>query len=248
MNKLIKIEADLHVHSIFSGHAYSTIDELAEEAKNKGLKLIALTDHGPALPGGTHFNYFNNLKVLPDKIKGVKVLKGIEANILNDGSLDLEKRYFRHLDFVACGIHMNTGYTNTTAKEHTKATINAIKNPLVEMITHPINLSNMVDINEIIEAAKEYDVILEINASSHKENKQGRGDKKLTRKLVKLAVDNGNYLALNSDAHYRDMVGDLSNLDPIINDGIITNDDIINSSLDKVIKFLDSKPLTPNQK
>lgn len=43
MNKLIKIEADLQVHSIFSGYAYSMIDELAEKAKNKGLKLIALT-------------------------------------------------------------------------------------------------------------------------------------------------------------------------------------------------------------
>ncbi len=238
---MIKIEADLHVHSIFSGHAYSTIDEIAEEAKNKGLKLIALTDHGPALPGGTHFNYFNNLKVLPDKIKGVKILKGIEANILNDGSLDLEKRYFRHLDFVACGIHMNTGYTNTTVKEHTKATIAAMKNPLVDMVTHPINLSNMVDLEEIVKTAKEFDVILEVNASSHKSEMKGRGDKKLTRKLVKLSLENGNHLALNSDAHYRDMVGDLSNLDPIINDGLITNENIINSSVNKVLNFLNSK-------
>jgi len=238
---LIKIEADLHVHSIFSGHAYSTIDELAEEAKNKGLKLLALTDHGPALPGGTHFNYFNNLKVLPEKIKGVKILKGIEANILNDGSLDLAERYFEYLDFVACGIHMNTGYTNTTVKEHTEATINAIKNPLVDMVTHPVNLSNMVNLEEVVKAAKEYDVILEINASSHKGNMKGRGDPELTKELVKLAVENNNLLALNSDAHYRDMVGDLSNLDPIINNGMITNEDIINSSIDKVLAYLDKK-------
>lgn len=238
---MIKIEADLHVHSMFSGHAYSTIDELAEEANNKGLKMIALTDHGPALPGGTHFNYFNNLKVLPEKIKGVRILRGIEANILNDGSLDLAERYFRDLNFVACGIHMNTGYTNTSVREHTRATINAIKNPLVDMVTHPINLSNMIDLEEIVQAAKEYDVILEINASSHKKIERSRGDKKLSRKLIKLALKNDNLLALNSDAHYRNLVGDLSNLEPVVGDGLITNDNIINSSMDRVLEFLEKK-------
>lgn len=238
---MIKIEADLHVHSIFSGHAYSTIDELAEEAKIKGLKLMALTDHGPALPGGTHFNYFNNLKVLPDEIKGVRILRGIEANILNDGSLDLEEKYFEYLNFVACGIHMNTGYTNSTVKEHTEATIKAIQNPLVDMVTHPVNLSYMVDLEEVVKAAKEYNVILEINASSHKDNMVGRGDKQLARQLIKLAKENNNLLALNSDAHYRDLVGNLKNLEPVIGDGIITNDDIINSSVDKVMKFLEKK-------
>ena len=237
---MIKIEADLHVHSTFSGHAHSTIDELANEAKLKGLKMIALTDHGPALPGGTHFNYFNNLGVLPDRIHGVRVLKGIEANILNDGSLDLDKRYFRHLNFIACGIHMNTGYTNITKKEHTQATINAIKNPLVDMITHPASMSNRLELKEVVKAAKEYDVILEINASSHKANK-GRGNRELTRKLIKLSLENGNILAVNSDAHYRDMVGDLSTLEPIIGDGIISNNDIINSSTEKIIEFLSKK-------
>lgn len=237
---MIKIEADLHVHSTFSGHAYSTIDELANEAKLKGLKMIALTDHGPALPGGTHFNYFNNLGVLPDRIHGVRVLKGIEANILNDGSLDLDKRYFRHLNFIACGIHMNTGYTNITKKEHTQATINAIKNPLVDMITHPASMSNRLELKEVVKAAKEYDVILEINASSHKANK-GRGNRELTRKLIELSLENGNIIAVNSDAHYRDMVGDLSTLEPIIGDGIISNNDIINSSTEKILEFLSKK-------
>ena len=237
---MIKIEADLHVHSTFSGHAYSTIDELANEAKLKGLKMIALTDHGPALPGGTHFNYFNNLGVLPDRIHGVRVLKGIEANILNDGSLDLDKRYFRHLNFIACGIHMNTGYTNITKKEHTQATINAIKNPLVDMITHPASMSNRLELKEVVKAAKKYDVILEINASSHKANK-GRGNRELTRKLIELSLDNGNIIAVNSDAHYRDMVGDLSTLEPIIGDGIISNNDIINSNTEKILEFLSEK-------
>ena len=116
----------------------------------------------------------------------------------------------------------------------------AIKNPLVDMITHPASMSNRLELKEVVKAAKEYDVILEINASSHKANK-GRGNRELTRKLIELSLENGNILAVNSDAHYKDMVGDLSTLEPIIGDGIISNHDIINSNTEKIIEFLSKK-------
>ena len=50
----MKIKADLHTHTLSSGHAYSTIDEMAKGAQKRGLNLIAITDHGPAMPGASH--------------------------------------------------------------------------------------------------------------------------------------------------------------------------------------------------
>lgn len=70
-----KLVVDTHTHTVASGHAYSTIIENCIEASKKGIELIAMTDHGPAMPGGPHIFHFGNLKVIPRYIHGVEVLK-----------------------------------------------------------------------------------------------------------------------------------------------------------------------------
>ena len=102
----MKILADLHIHTIASGHAYSTIEEIAKAAEAKSLAMVAITDHGPAMPGGPHEYYFGNLRVLPQTIHNVKILAGVEANILDEhGSLDLRDTYLKRLDLVLAGLH-----------------------------------------------------------------------------------------------------------------------------------------------
>ena len=78
----MKIIADMHTHTIASGHAYSTLNELAAEAARKGLLALAVTDHGPALPGGPHIYHFGAMRFFPEHISGVRIFRGIEANIL----------------------------------------------------------------------------------------------------------------------------------------------------------------------
>lgn len=73
--------ADLHTHTIASGHAYSTVTENAHAAAQRGLKVLAITDHGPLMPGAPHPYYFGNLKVIPEYLYGVRILRGIEANV-----------------------------------------------------------------------------------------------------------------------------------------------------------------------
>ena len=75
--------ADMHTHTIASGHAYSTVNELAEAASLKGLQAIALTDHGPRLPGGPHLYHFAAMRFIPKEIAGVRIFLGAEANILD---------------------------------------------------------------------------------------------------------------------------------------------------------------------
>jgi len=236
---MIKIEADLHTHTVHSGHAYSTLNEMVKAAANRGLKLIAITDHGPNLPGGPHEYYFGNLNVIPDNLHGIRVLKGIEANILDDGQLDLPKSRLKNLEFVAAGLHEDTGHNLKTKSDFTEATIKAIKNPLVDMITHPANLRFPVYFKEIVKAAHENDVIIEINASSFNKNKIGkRGDIEKSLDLCNLAKKYGVYLSLNTDAHFYTEVGDISNLNYIIKKAELNKSNVINTSKKRILKYL----------
>ena len=61
----MKIELDVHTHSLMSGHAYSTIQEMAKEAADKGLRLLGITEHTPGIPGTCELIYFRNLHVVP---------------------------------------------------------------------------------------------------------------------------------------------------------------------------------------
>ena len=72
---MIRLEADLHVHTVASGHAYSTVEEITREAARRGLTLVGITDHGPGLPGGAHQYHFWNLRILPEVLNGVRILK-----------------------------------------------------------------------------------------------------------------------------------------------------------------------------
>ncbi|MEY8333396.1 PHP domain-containing protein [Lachnospiraceae bacterium 47-T17] len=88
---MIRDVMDLHTHTIASGHAYSTILELIQAAKEKNLELLGITEHGPRMKGSCAPIYFQNLKVIPRERFGVTTLFGVELNIMDeDGSVDLE--------------------------------------------------------------------------------------------------------------------------------------------------------------
>ena len=78
-----KIIADTHAHTIVSGHAYSTIREMASAAKRRGIQVQALTEHAPKMPGTCGLYYFQNLDVIPREMDGVRMLFGAELNIMD---------------------------------------------------------------------------------------------------------------------------------------------------------------------
>ena len=72
---------DLHMHTVASTHAYSTLHDYIAEAQQKGIKLFAITDHGPDMADAPHYWHFMNMHVWPRTVNGVGILRGIEANI-----------------------------------------------------------------------------------------------------------------------------------------------------------------------
>ena len=119
----MRLLADLHTHTVASGHAYSTVTELVAGARARGIELIAVTDHGPAVPQGAHPWYFWNLKVVPSILDGVRVLKGCEANLApdTDNGIDLPDELLRLMDFVAVGFHPFTGFDDRDRARNTEA-------------------------------------------------------------------------------------------------------------------------------
>ncbi|MDR3302729.1 MAG: phosphatase [Spirochaetaceae bacterium] len=238
----MKIAVDTHTHSIASGHAYSTIDELAKGARKSRLKGFVLTEHGPALQGGApHPYYFANLRVLPEKLHGVRLFHGVELNVIDDeGGVDLLPRYVRHLDFVMCGLHESC-FPPRDLAENTKALLAIIANPLVDAIAHPGNPAYPVDIEEVVKTAVRYRKALEINNSSFLVSR--RGSEANCRKVAELSCKYGALLVCGTDAHYWRSVGNFKEALSIINDAHIHPDQVINSSYNKFIEFIERRKM-----
>lgn len=235
---MMKMEADLHIHTTASGHGYSTIKEIVEAAAEKGLKTVAITDHGLNMPGAPHWYHFTNLISIPRVLNGVEVLRGVEANILDDkGNVDMPEVIMSdYLDIVLAGFHDETGYTGTTVEENTAAMVAAIKNPLVHVITHPGNPKYPVDVETVVLAAKNYNKALELNNSSFKVRP---GSFPLCSQFAKMAKKHNIMVSINSDAHICYNVGETSKAIAMAAREGISRNQIINSSEQILSEYLD---------
>ncbi len=235
----MKIEADLHIHTVASGHAYSTVDEMAREAASRGLKLIAITDHGPALPGGAHPYHFWNLRILPARLHGVRILKGIEANITNaDGELDLTPEYLEPLELVHIGFHPRCGYENTSVAKNTEALIKAMDNPLVDFVVHPGNAKFPIEPGPLVDAAFEKGIALEINNSSFLPTSSRDAAYDFDVDIARAARDKGVPVILSSDAHIYTQVGEVDKAVGLVKDVGIKPEQVLNTSVEKVLEYL----------
>lgn len=84
------IIADIHTHTIASGHAYGTIREMAFAASQRELKMLGISEHAPGIPGTVDPFYYMNLAVIPRELYGVEIIHGCEVNVLSGGRLSLE--------------------------------------------------------------------------------------------------------------------------------------------------------------
>ena len=144
---MYKILVDTHTHTCSSDHAFSTIYENICFAKKRGLEMVCMTDHAPAIPDAAHIWHFSTMKELPREIEGVKLLCGVEANIIGvDGALDMTDDMLAGMDIVVASIHTPC-YAPRTVAEHTETWLNVIKNPFVTVLGHAGNPKYEFDID-----------------------------------------------------------------------------------------------------
>jgi putative hydrolase len=232
--------ADLHVHTVASGHAFSTITEIAVEAARKGLAAVAITDHGPAMPGGTHCYYFGNMQVLPPSLEGVRILRGVELNILNEaGEVDLPPEYLSLLDLAWAGLHvLSFDGSGRGTESYTRAVLNVLANPYIDGIVHPGNPDFPLDAEAVVQQAIKYDKLVEINNSSFHVR---MGSLEPCRRFAALLKSHGGQVAVNSDAHFAKDVGRSEGAREVLAEAGISPSQIVNSSLEKVQHLLEKR-------
>lgn len=233
------IEADTHFHSIASTHAYSTVTEIAHSAAKKGLKGFALTDHGPASPDAPHVWHFRNLKVIPDFIEGVRVIRGVEANITDtEGHIDMDDFELEFVDWVIASYH-SAVVTPVEGADYSDAYIKLAKNnPRVDVIGHPGSKGFRFDIEKAIKAFKEYDKLVEINDSAIMYKP---GFREITEDVIKACKKYEVPVVVNSDGHYCDLVGEVSNAEEMLRCFSFPEELIVNRSIERIYERIKAK-------
>lgn len=237
--ELKDIKGDLHVHTSASD-GRNSVEEMAQAAKQKGLKYIAITEHSGRLKiaGGLDarrlMQQINEIERLNDRLKGFHILKGLEVEILKDGRLDLSDSVLAELDLVVGTVH---SHFNLPLEKQTERILRAMDQPYFSMLAHPtgrkINQRDpyQVDLTRIIHKARERGCFLELNANPKRLD--------LTDIYCQMAKSEGVLVSINSDAHSIDAYNDLEFGVGQARRGWLEKKDVLNTrSLAQVRKLL----------
>lgn len=203
------VSGSLHTHTTFTD-GRNSLEEMARAAKERGYDYLAITDHSKrlAMTGGLDEKalreQMEEVDHLGEEIEGIALLKGIEVDILEDGSLDLSDEVLGDLDLVICSVHHKF---DLSEKEQTERVLEALSNPNVNGLAHPTGRmiesreSYEIDLQRVMEAAKENGCFLELNANPERLD--------LDDVNCKIAKEAGVKLSIATDAH---SVDDLDNM------------------------------------
>lgn len=224
---------DSHAHTIASGHAYNTINEMVQFAAGKDLKLLALTEHTMKMPGTCHELYFMNLKVLPREMFGIEVLFGAEVNIMDlDGQLDMRQSLLEKMDVVVASMHTPC-IKSGTVEENTRAYLRVMENPAVNIIGHPDDGRYPVDFEQLVLAAKEHHTLLELNNSSLKPGSSRKNAWENDRVMLEFCRRYETPIIVDSDSHCAWDVGRHDYAEKLLQELQFPQELVINRSLEE---------------
>lgn len=236
------IIADCHTHTVACDHAYSTVTENCGAAAERGLNFIAMTEHAPAMPGTPAPVYFANLRVIPNVVSGVVLLKGVEANILDsEGTLDLPDRILSELDWVIASMHVPT-FKPAGKKEHTDAWLAVVENPLVDVLGHTGDGRYPFDMEAVIKACARHNKIVEINAHSFSVRP---GSEVNCPKIARICAKEGVRVIVDSDAHYCASVGRVQPALDMLAELDFPEELVVNSSYERFLPVAREKAFGP---
>ncbi len=229
---------DVHTHTIASGHAYNTMTEMIRAAREKGLELYGITEHAPKMPGSCQEMYFQNLKIIPRVHGGMEVLLGIELNILDEqGTVDLPEPYLGQMDVAIASLHKPCIRFGSSAS-NTQCLIEAMKNPHINIIGHPDDGRYPVDYEALVQAAKEYHTLLELNNHSldPRSTRENARENDLT--MLKLCKKYGVSIILGSDAHYSDYILNHGLALSVLEEADFPEELVVNTDKEKLFPYI----------
>ena len=238
-----QILIDAHTHTVASGHAYSTIQEMAHMAAEKGLQVLGITEHGPSIEGTCPLLYFRNMFVVPRQMYGVRLLMGCEINILDtSGRLDLDEQHQDFLDIRIAGIHRNC-WQGGSKEENTEGMLNVIRNPRIHIISHPGDGTAELDFDALVLAAKESHTLLEVNNHSLAPQRKKTVAKDNNLEIMRLCKRYEVPLILGSDAHVSFQIADYQRLYPLLAETDFPDELVMNYWPEKFFQYLGVKTI-----
>lgn len=235
----MKIIGDTHTHTSACQHAYSTITENAARARLLGHRFLALTDHAPTMLGCPHEWYFINLpRFIPRTLDGVVMLRGCEANILEDGTLDLNDNTLKPLDWVIASMHGGIMPTGLSQQTYTDLWLKIAENPYVDCIGHMGQEKYKPDYEKVLTAFAKNNKVVEINNSSPV-SRPGCEDN--CREIVGLCKKLGVKLVLSSDSHFYETIGNVDWAASLVTDEDYPQRDILNLDYHRFAGWLAAK-------
>ncbi|ADL68275.1 PHP domain protein [Thermoanaerobacterium thermosaccharolyticum DSM 571] len=223
------IKGVFHVHTIYSDGA-NTLSEMVNAARDRGYKIIGITDHSKSafyangLKEEDILRQLDEIDELNHKYADIKILKGIESDILRDGSLDYDEDILKRFDFVIASVHSSF---KMSKDDMTERIIKAIKNRYTKIIGHLTGRLLLardgydLDVYKVIDSAAEYGKIIEINASPYRLDMDWR--------YIKYAKEKGVKFAICPDAHRIEGLDDIKYGIGIARKGWLEAKDVINT-------------------
>lgn len=226
-----QLNCDIHTHTLFSRHAYSTITENLASARDAGLQLLGSADHFSdmlfAQRDIRNFQYFLNMGVWPRKKDGVVLLRGIEADIVSlDGSLfgmdtpchrsivatageptaNLFDRVTGGLDYIVASVHSRSIAKDATLEQATQMYLNVLAHPKVFVLGHVGRAGVPFDLDAVLTAARDAHKLIEINEHSLAVDRSGKTSQ-ACREIAQRCAELGVGITVSTDAHIADDIG-----------------------------------------
>ena len=232
---------DLHTHTLVSGHAYCSLREMAKAAADKGLEVLGITEHAPAMPGTCHKYYFENLKIVPREMYGIQLLLGSEVNILDaEGTVDLVQRTLERMDVVIASLHMPCMKPGSKL-ENTESYLNVMKNPYVNIIGHPDDGRYEIDYEALVQGAKEYGKVLELNNHSMDPDCNRQNAVENDTVMLNLCKKYQVPVVMDSDAHFDLLIGEFDRARDLLEKLDFPEELVLNRSVDAIRKYVNRK-------
>lgn len=234
----MNIVLDSHTHTIASGHAYSTLHEMAREAADRGFSLLGITEHSMTMPGTCHEYHFHNMRMLTREMYGIQVMHGVEVNIMGyDGSLDMKDALLAQMDVVIASLHIPC-IKPGTKEENTAALLHAMENPYVNIIGHPDDSRYPVDYEKLVRKAKERKVLLELNNTSLHPKSSRKDARPNDEILLRLCMEYEAPIILGSDAHTQEDIGNFQYALLLLEEIGFPKELVVNRSVEDYKKYI----------
>lgn len=224
---------DVHTHTLYSRHAYSTVEENLRAAAEKGLELLGMAEHFSSMlfpePDVRNFQYFYNYAMLPDTWHGVRLMHGCEADIVDCGGnlyghdiwygrgmtgtpfgepTSLKHLVFSRCDYVVASIHNPEFTWGQSLAATTRAYVGALEDPKVLILGHTGRAGVPFELDTVLTAARDLGKLIEINEHSLADKPESI---EKCRQIAERCADLGVHISVSSDAHASFGVGGFDN-------------------------------------